>query len=103
MDKLGFRIKKYRKKNKISLKELAEKVGLSASFLSQIESEKTYPSLQSLKKIADALQTTIGNLIGETETKKNNMVIKSKDRRIINHLGKGIEVQLLATLDKDHI
>lgn len=63
MDKIGFRIKIYRKKNKISLKDLAQKVGLSASFLSQVESEKTYPSLQSLKKIADALHTTIGDII----------------------------------------
>ena len=103
MDKIGFRIKIYRKKNKISLKDLAQKVGLSASFLSQVESEKTYPSLQSLKKIADALHTTIGDIIGETGVITNTLVIKREDRKIINHIGKGVEVQLLASLDKNHI
>ena len=66
MDKIGFRVKLQREKNEMSLRELAKKVGLSASFLSQVEGEKVFPSLQSLKKIADALHTTIGELIGET-------------------------------------
>lgn len=100
--KLGIRIKKQRVKNKMSLRELAKKVDLSASFLSQVEGGKTYPSLQSLKKIADTLHTTIGDLLGETGSIVNTPVLKSKDRKSLKHIGEGVELQFLSSLEKNH-
>lgn len=102
MNEMGLRIKQHRKKNEISLRDLAKKVGLSASFLSQVEGGKTYPSLQSLKKIADALHTTIGNLLGETGSIANTPVLKGKNRKALKHIGKGVELQFLSSLDKNH-
>ena len=55
---IGERIK--RKKLKIfSLRELAAKVDLSASFLSQIEQGKASPSIENLKKIATYLEVKV--------------------------------------------
>lgn len=103
MDKIGFRVKLQREKNEMSLRELAKKVGLSASFLSQVEGEKVFPSLQSLKKIADALHTTIGELIGETGNIKDTPVLKKEDRKSLGHIGEGVEVQFLSSFEKEHI
>jgi transcriptional regulator with XRE-family HTH domain len=52
---LGQRILSLREQQKLSLRTLAERVGLSASFLSQVERDETSPSIASLDKIAHAL------------------------------------------------
>ena len=68
MKRIGGRIKKRRELLHLHLNELAEKVAISSSALSQIENSKSYPSVLTLKSIADALHTTIGELVGENET-----------------------------------
>jgi transcriptional regulator with XRE-family HTH domain len=55
MQGIGTEIKKRRKKVDLTLKALAGKIGVTGSFLSQIEKGKAAPSLATLKKIADAL------------------------------------------------
>lgn len=52
---IGIQIKKVRKQRKMTLKQLAEKTGLSISFLSQIERSKSSMTLESLHKVSDAL------------------------------------------------
>jgi len=52
---VGNTLKTLRKDRKLTLKELAAKTGVSISFLSQVERGKSSVTLESLKKIADAL------------------------------------------------
>jgi transcriptional regulator with XRE-family HTH domain len=52
---IGEKIRSRRTELGMSLRDLAEKVGLTASFLSQIERDLADPSIKSLRKIADAL------------------------------------------------
>lgn len=52
IDKLGSNIKKFRSIKKLSLKELAKDIDVSPSMLSQIESGKANPSLNTLKLIS---------------------------------------------------
>ncbi|KKB41550.1 helix-turn-helix domain-containing protein [Bacillus thermotolerans] len=54
---IGLKMKELRKGKKLTLKTLAERTGLSISFLSQVERGKSSVTLESLKKIADALDT----------------------------------------------
>lgn len=68
--KIGFRIKKLRMQQKITLKELGEKTSLTTSFLSQLERDLTSPSFSSLEKIADALNTTMIYFFEGEEHKK---------------------------------
>ena len=68
MHKLGDRIKQRRESLNIHTTDLAKSIGVSSSLISQIERAKAFPSILTLKKIADALQITVGELIGEYET-----------------------------------
>ncbi len=86
----------------VTLRELSKIVGISASFISQVEVGKTSPSLQSLKKIADALNTTVGNLMGENDKVTDTPEIKVKDRKTVKGIEKGVEIQFLSSLDKSH-
>ncbi|MBP6231054.1 MAG: helix-turn-helix transcriptional regulator [Paludibacteraceae bacterium] len=67
MKRIGERIKKYRRIYNMALGDLATKVGITPSALSQIENAKAYPSIITLKSIAKQLHTTVGELIGENE------------------------------------
>jgi transcriptional regulator with XRE-family HTH domain len=62
---LGKRIKALRNTNDMTLKDLSEKIGISISFLSDIENERSSPSLERLQDIADGLGTTVSYLLGE--------------------------------------
>ena len=58
---VGKKIRRLRKAEGLTLKELAEKVQLSESFLSQVERGITSPSITSLKRIGDILGATIAS------------------------------------------
>lgn len=60
---LGDNIKNYRNKIHLRQKELAEKAGISANYLSLIESGKRYPSLSIIGKISEILGTTPAKLL----------------------------------------
>lgn len=99
---VGINIKTLRSKKGLSLRELAKKIDVSPSFLSQVETGKAVPSLLTLKRLADALNTTIGNLVGETNTTSNTSPVTKKDkRRVLNHLGHRIKVELLNSEDNN--
>jgi len=53
--RLGERIRARRKELNLSLRDLADKVSLTSSFLSLIEREQSSPSIESLRKISEAL------------------------------------------------
>ncbi len=99
MKRIGERIKKKRELLNLHLNELATKVGISPSALSQIEKSKSFPSIMTLKAIADALHTTIGDLAGENESLSNNPVILKKDIKYIDQNKSGTIVFLLSNHD----
>ncbi|MDP2831315.1 MAG: XRE family transcriptional regulator [Candidatus Omnitrophota bacterium] len=83
--KIGSRIKDLRIQQRITLKELAKKTGLTTSFLSQLERDLTSPSISSLEKISGALNTKVGYFFEKEERKdlvfiKKGMGKKSADK-----------------------
>jgi transcriptional regulator with XRE-family HTH domain len=66
---LGSRIRSRRQELRLSLRDLAGRVGLTASFLSQIERDLTSPSLESLRRISDALEVPIFYFLIESAEK----------------------------------
>jgi len=62
---LGERAKAFRKARGHTLRELAEKSGLSTRFLSQVESGQANPSLESMHELAKALGVHIFTLVGQ--------------------------------------
>ncbi|NLT02394.1 MAG: helix-turn-helix domain-containing protein [Bacteroidales bacterium] len=99
MKRIGERIKKKRELMNLHLNELAEKVDISASALSQIEKSKSFPSIFTLKAIADALHTTIGDLVGENESLTNNPVMLKSDIKYIDQNETGATLFLLSNHD----
>lgn len=59
MNSIGLQIKMNRKFKKISQFELAEKVGISQTYLSQLENNFKNPGLSLLVKIATELNVTL--------------------------------------------
>lgn len=63
---LGENIKKYRKKSNLTQQELAKKSNISRSYLADVEKNRYNPSLDTLIKIADALEVPLDYLTGES-------------------------------------
>lgn len=82
MERIGIRIKKKRESIGMQLNELAQKVGISSSALSQIEKSKSFPTIVTLKHIAVNLSTTVGELIGENEDNEESMPLVRHDEII---------------------
>ena len=61
----------HRKKTGLLQKELAEKLGVSTSAVSNWEGGINYPRLDTVYKICDVLEITLGQLLGIDETKLN--------------------------------
>ena len=56
---IGKKLRSVRKKQKMSLRDLAHRAEISASMLSQIETGKAYPSVRSIYNIAAALAVPV--------------------------------------------
>lgn len=83
----------------MQLNDLAKKVGISSSALSQIENAKAFPSILNLKTIADCLNTTVGEIIGEYETLSQNPRIKSAEKKFVKQNEAGTSLYLLSHHD----
>lgn len=73
-DTLKENIKRIRKSNHISQRELARKIDMSGQMISKIERGETTPSMETLNKIAKALNTNVYNLIGEYITLTGRLI-----------------------------
>ncbi|MDD4294424.1 MAG: XRE family transcriptional regulator [Candidatus Omnitrophica bacterium] len=92
-------IKQLREEKGITLRTMAKQLGVSASFLSQVERGKSSPSLSTLKNIANALSTTISNLIGENQMIENNPVVRENERKELTEVSQGVSMFLLTSKD----
>ncbi|WP_174614842.1 helix-turn-helix domain-containing protein [Virgibacillus ihumii] len=75
-DELGAKIKQLRKQQKQTLKQIAEETDLSISFLSQLEHSKTSATLESLKKISDALNVNPSYFFAKPDAVSPSKVIR---------------------------
>ena len=94
--KIGLRIKQLRLRRNLTLNELAKRIGLTTSFLSQLERDFTSPSVTSLEKIAQALHVKIADFFQEGEKRELIIVRKRAGRRIVHKKGK-ILIETLAS------
>lgn len=62
MKTLGERIRELREQQDLSLRELASKIGVSASFMSDVELNRRHPSDKHLSAIAQHLGTALADL-----------------------------------------
>ena len=90
---IGKRIKAKRKEAALSLQELAEQVGLTASFLSKVEREESSPSLESLQKISQALNVPIFYFLAESNDR--SPVVRRKQRLKLQRPDSNLVFELL--------
>lgn len=64
---IGVLVKKHREDLTLSVRELARRTGLSASFISQLENGKTQASLESLRLISEQLDVAMGSFFSESD------------------------------------
>lgn len=76
---IGDRIRARRTELGLSLRDLAKKVDLTASFLSQLERDMADPSIRSLRKIADALGVPVLHFLSEVD--EPNPVVRRGGRK----------------------
>lgn len=96
---LGERIKRNRNEKGLSLRDLAGRVDLSASFLSQIEQGKASPSIENLKKIANCLDVRVSYLIEDDEAKKDTDIMRKDERHVIESIDSNTKISLLTSSD----
>ena len=65
MNHVGVIVKKLREKAGLSQNQLAKSAGISQAALSKIESEDKNPSVETVFLLADALDCTVSELLGE--------------------------------------
>ena len=65
---LGDKIRMMRGEKNMSLQELAQKAGISLSYLSEIERGTVYPALSTLKRVAEGLEVPPAALMGHEGT-----------------------------------
>lgn len=76
---VGPRVKALREAMGLSLRDLAERSGVSAPMLSQVERGETSPTLSVASRIARGLELSLSQLLRLDET--HHVVIVSKDQR----------------------
>lgn len=96
--KLGEKIRKLRKDQKISIEHLVQMSGLSTGLISQMERDITVPSVVSLWEVAKALNVHINYFFDEYEN--NEPVIRKQDRKKIIIPNSNITYELLSPKDK---
>ena len=94
-DSFYSKIKEYRIAKNLTIKELAEKANITSSMLSQIERGLANPSINTLKLIAQALDTPLFKFFIEDSNITNQVVTREKRKRISLPDEDGIIYELL--------
>jgi transcriptional regulator with XRE-family HTH domain len=78
---VGILIRRERQDQELSLRELARRVGISASMLSQVETGRTRPSVSTIYAIATELGLSIDGLLSDKEETVANAAAGPRVRR----------------------
>jgi transcriptional regulator with XRE-family HTH domain len=83
---IGSTIRAIRKRKHITIAQICEATGLSQGFMSQVETNKTSPSIATLDQIAKALNTPLAYLLLKKEERMHTV---RKDERKMTSSGSG--------------
>lgn len=81
MVRIGARLKHARLLIGINLRTAAELAGITESYLSKLENDRVRPSLATLHRIANALDTNISALTSETEPSQGYATVIKQEQR----------------------
>ena len=75
-----WRLKRLRELKGVTLEELAERTGLTKSYLSKVERGVSMPSIATALKVADAFKVGVGDLFGVSKTERDFVVVRKVER-----------------------
>lgn len=81
---LGIKVKQYRQRKQMSLKDVSEKTGLSVSYLSEIEKGKKYPKPEKIIQLAHGLGQSFDDLVSLQLEDENNPVTALLNSPVFN-------------------
>ena len=73
---LSYNMKSRRKALGLSQIDLAEKTGSAANYISKIEAERQFPSVEMIEKLADALQMDTVDLFSLADQQKSRIMLE---------------------------
>ena len=68
--KIGENIKRIRTNKRLTQEEFAKEVGISRSYLGDLENDRKSPTVETLEKISSKMETTVRYLLGGNEVNK---------------------------------
>lgn len=98
---LGKKIRDLRLRRGLTVQQLAEATGLSKGFISQVENNRTSPSLATLQDLARALETSVAYLVVEEE--QVPFVVRGVDRPRLHVGGNTSRVEVLSAQPKRNL
>ncbi|WP_370641162.1 helix-turn-helix domain-containing protein [Nereida sp. MMG025] len=94
---LGADLRALRKARGLTLTDLAETLGRSVGWLSQVERDKSDPSINDLREIAAALDVSVSSLFrADAEASEVGYVVRAGNRRPIGSRDAGLVEELLS-------
>ena len=76
-----WRLKRLRELKGVTLDELAERTGLTKSYLSKVERGISMPSIATALKLADAFSVSVGDLFGVDEAGRDYVLVRKGERK----------------------
>lgn len=90
---IGTQIKSFRKQRGLTQVKLAEKAGISRSYLADVEADRYNPSLATLMELAQALGIAVSCLLDDKEIDFSNLVQACKDKGLsLESLSQSLEI-----------
>lgn len=107
--KVGSRLRSERERLGISLREIARRVGVSPSLVSQIELDRVNPSVSTLYALVTELGMTMSEVFGDSRSGervvrqlRGGLAVLPETRRVIN-LASGVHWELLTPDSDPHV
>lgn len=82
---IGASLRSSRRRKGMTLRQVAESAGVTESFLSQVERDIASPSIATLRRIAAALDTTIGVILDGAGP--HGQLVRAGQRRVVHYPG----------------
>ncbi|WP_409343993.1 helix-turn-helix domain-containing protein [Paenibacillus sp. MBLB4367] len=99
---IGSSIRSIRKRKSITISQICDQTGLSQGFMSQVETNKTSPSIATLESIASALQVPLAYLLLKkeermriTRTNERTITTSGADRLKVEHVSSTKNVKMM--------
>ncbi|WP_435167719.1 helix-turn-helix domain-containing protein [Paenibacillus glycanilyticus] len=98
---IGSTIRAIRKRKNITIAQICDETGLSQGFMSQVETNKTSPSIATLESISNALKVPLAYLL--LDKKEKLQLVRKEERRITTSGPDNLKVSHLSSTKNVHM